>query len=67
MEKLCGLLKGDFMHVPVEDGTFDAVFEIEATCHAPSKEGVYAEMFRILKPGGTLLFSLNFSSMLCRL
>jgi len=51
MDKLCGLLKGDFMHVPVEDNTFDAVFEIEATCHAPSKEGVYAEMFRILKPG----------------
>jgi len=52
MEKSCDLMKGDFMHVPVEDDHFDSVFEIEATCHAPSKEGVYAEMFRILKPGG---------------
>lgn len=51
IDKLCDLLKGDFMHIPVTDETYDAVFEIEATCHAPSKEGVYAEMFRILKPG----------------
>ena len=32
--------------------TFDAVYAIEATVHAPSLEGVYAQIFRVLKPGG---------------
>lgn len=31
---------------------FDAVYAIEATVHAPSLEGVYSEIFRVLKPGG---------------
>jgi len=54
MEGLCSLLLGDFMHVPAPDESFDAIYEIEATPHAPSKEGVYAEMYRLLKPGGSL-------------
>jgi sterol 24-C-methyltransferase len=44
-------LKADFMHIPVEDGTYDAVYAIEATCHAPDKVGCYSEVFRVLKPG----------------
>ena len=32
--------------------TFDSVYAIEATCHAPSLEGVYAQIHRVLKPGG---------------
>ena len=35
-----------------ESETFDAVYAIEATVHAPSLEGVYSVMFRVLKPGG---------------
>ena len=31
---------------------FDAVYAIEATVHSPSLEGVYSEIFRVLKPGG---------------
>lgn len=34
------------------DNTFDAVYAIEATVHAPKLEGVYGEIFRVLKPGG---------------
>lgn len=34
------------------DNTFDAVYAIEATVHAPSWEGVYGEIKRVLKPGG---------------
>ena len=30
------------------------MYAIEATVHAPSLEGVYTEIFRVLKPGGTL-------------
>lgn len=30
------------MKLPAADGEFDAVYEIEATCHAPDIRGVYA-------------------------
>lgn len=30
---------------------FVGVYAIEATCHAPRREGVYSEIFRVLKPG----------------
>jgi sterol 24-C-methyltransferase len=44
--------KADFLHMPAKDGTFDAAYSIEATCHAPEKVAVYGEIFRTLKPGG---------------
>ena len=34
------------------DNSFDAVYAIEATVHAPSLEGIYKEIHRVLKPGG---------------
>ncbi|KAJ5257145.1 ERGosterol biosynthesis methyltransferase [Penicillium angulare] len=47
-----GFTKGDFMQMDFPDNSFDAVYAIEATVHAPSLEGVYSEIFRVLKPGG---------------
>jgi sterol 24-C-methyltransferase len=41
------------MEMPFEANTFDAVYAIEATCHAPVFEGVYGEIYRVLKPGGS--------------
>jgi sterol 24-C-methyltransferase len=38
------------MSFPAE--SFDAVYAIEATVHAPSLEGVYSQIYRVLKPGG---------------
>jgi sterol 24-C-methyltransferase len=35
-----------------EDNTFDAIYAIEATVHAPTLEGIYSEIYRVLKPGG---------------
>lgn len=46
-------VKGDFMQMDFEDASFDAVYAIEATVHAPKLEGVYGEIYRVLKPGGT--------------
>lgn len=37
---------------PFPDASFDAVYAIEATVHAPSLQGVYSEIRRVLKPGG---------------
>ncbi|KAF1348725.1 S-adenosyl-L-methionine-dependent methyltransferase [Delphinella strobiligena] len=45
-------VKGDFMQMSFEENTFDAVYAIEATVHAPSLEGIYSQIFRVLKPGG---------------
>jgi len=47
-------VKGDFMSLAEQFGenSFDAVYAIEATCHAPTWEGVYGEIFKVLKPGG---------------
>jgi len=52
LDHLVSYVKADFMHIPVQDNTYDAVYSVEATCHAPSKVGVYSEVFRVLKPGG---------------
>ena len=45
-------VKGDFMQMSFPDNSFDAVYAIEATVHAPNLEGIYSEIFRVLKPGG---------------
>ncbi|WBW72184.1 sterol 24-C-methyltransferase Erg6 [Schizosaccharomyces osmophilus] len=52
LDKKQVFVKGDFMKMPFDDNTFDFVYAIEATVHAPSLEGVYSEIFRVLKPGG---------------
>lgn len=47
-------VKGDFMGLSelFGEGTFDAVYAIEATVHAPNFEGIYGEIRKVLKPGG---------------
>lgn len=48
---LTNVIRGNFLTMPFETGTFDAAYAIEATCHAPKLDEVYAEIFRVLKPG----------------
>lgn len=54
LEDQLEFVKGDFMNLAVQFGenSFDAVYAIEATCHAPTWEGVYGEIKKVLKPGG---------------
>nr|DAD42404.1 TPA_asm: hypothetical protein HUJ06_000634 [Nelumbo nucifera] len=51
VHKTCNFLKADFMKMPLPDNTFDAIYAIEATCHAPDALGCYKEIHRVLKPG----------------
>ena len=44
----------DFLEVDAPDGSFDAVYSIEATCHAPDKISIYGEVFRLAEAGGVL-------------
>ena len=49
---LLEFLECDFMDIDAPDGSFDAVYSIQSICCAPDVARVYAEAFRILKPGG---------------
>ncbi|KAK6928765.1 Methyltransferase type 11, partial [Dillenia turbinata] len=51
VDRVCNFVKGDFMKMPFVDNSFDAVYAIEATCHAPDPVGCYKEIYRVLKPG----------------
>jgi sterol 24-C-methyltransferase len=52
LSSLCSFSQADYMQrFPFEDNTFDGVFTLEAICYAPDREKVYAEIFRVLKPG----------------
>lgn len=51
VDRTCDFVKADFMKMPFPDNSFDAVYAIEATCHAPDALGCYKEIYRVLKPG----------------
>jgi len=58
-------VQGDFMKL-VEifgENSFDAVYAIEATVHAPTFDGIYEQILKVLKPGGTV--SLRLTSVAC--
>jgi SAM-dependent methyltransferase len=43
--------------LPFEDSSFDAVFSNDVMCHLPGRLDVLREIFRLLKPGGHMLYS----------
>ncbi|MEU5836318.1 methyltransferase domain-containing protein [Streptomyces diacarni] len=48
---------GDAMHLPFEDGSFDAVMALESIIHMPDRQQVLTEAARVLKPGGRLVLT----------
>ena len=52
LDKTCALVREDFCKMSFADKSFDAVYAIEATCHAPKREDVFGQIYRVLKPGG---------------
>ncbi len=51
------VLAGDVTQAPLPDGQFDAVVSQEALLHVPDKGAALAEAFRVLRPGGRVVFS----------
>ncbi len=54
---LAKFVEGDAMRLPFPDATFDCMFCLQVYEHIPDDEALAAEMYRVLKPGGTVLFS----------
>jgi SAM-dependent methyltransferase len=44
-------------NLPFDDETFDVAFSNDVLCHIPGRLAVLVEIFRVLKPGGRVLFS----------
>ena len=45
--------------LPFPDGEFDVIFHPVSNCYVRKVEPIFAECFRVLKPGGTLLCGLD--------
>jgi ubiquinone/menaquinone biosynthesis C-methylase UbiE len=43
--------------LPFADQTFDAVFSNDVFCHIPGRPALLREIWRVLKPGGRILYS----------
>lgn len=54
LESTCSFQLANFMEVPLPDGHFDAIYSFEAICHAPDTGALFAELHRLLAPGGEL-------------
>lgn len=48
---------GDAMNLPFSAASFDAVINVESSHCYPSRERFFAEVFRVLRPGGSFLYS----------
>jgi len=48
---------GNYLAAPFEDASLDGIYAIEALCYTPATErgALFAEMYRILKPGGRMV------------
>jgi ubiquinone/menaquinone biosynthesis C-methylase UbiE len=50
-------VRGDVMHVPLSQGSMDAVISQEALLHVPDKRAALSEAYRVLRRGGRLAFT----------
>lgn len=46
----------DYMQLPFADNTFDGVYAMETLVHAADAHVLFTGMYRVLKPGGKLVF-----------
>lgn len=49
--------QGDALAMPFEDERFDGAYSMNVSMNIPDKAGLYAEIFRVLRPGGWLVLS----------
>ena len=54
LQPRCQFAVMDALHLALADGSFDAVWSVEASPHMPDKQRYADELLRVLKPGGIL-------------
>ena len=52
--------RADYHRLPEADGAADGAFFLESHCHSDNPDVLFAEVNRVLKPGGTLVISDGF-------
>lgn len=57
LDHLVDVIDGSFEQLPFEEASFDVVWSQDAFLHSGEREGVIAEIARVLKPGGALIFT----------
>ncbi len=57
VEPLISFNQGDALNLQIESGELDLVWSQDGFCHIPDRKKLLAECFRVLKPGGYLVFS----------
>jgi SAM-dependent methyltransferase len=57
VEPLIAYKQGSALDIPIEDGAVDLVWSQDGFCHIPNRPRVLAECFRVLRPGGHLVFT----------
>lgn len=57
IENLISVRQGSFENIPADDGSIDLVWSQDAILHSGHRERVIAEIARVLKPGGELIFT----------
>jgi SAM-dependent methyltransferase len=53
-----GVVRGDALHLPFAEGTFDRVLCSEVLEHIPDDLGAMRELARVLRPGGTMAITI---------
>jgi ubiquinone/menaquinone biosynthesis C-methylase UbiE len=57
LDSFISVCHGTFEEIPAEDATVDLVWSQDAILHSADREHVIAEISRVLKPGGELVFT----------
>ena len=57
VESLITYKQGSALDIPIDDGSVDLVWSQDGFCHIPNRPRVLAECFRVLRPGGHLIFT----------
>lgn len=57
VEPLITYKQGSALDIPLEDGAVDLVWSQDGFCHVPNRPRLLSECFRVLRPGGNLVFT----------
>lgn len=57
LDHLIDVIDGSFESIPCEDESFDVVWSQDAILHSGRREKVISEVARVLKPGGSFIFT----------